>query len=174
MQSKRLYFLSTLITILLILFSASNHAAENSQPGPDQSLAGSLFSELALLDTQFFDAFNRCDTEFMATYLNVDFEFYHDLGGLTDSKHKMMNMEHERCGNDSETLRRELVEGSLSVYPLKGYGAIQQGEHRFYLTPKGEQEQLIEIAKFTSVWQQKGDVWSMTRVLSFDHKSPGD
>lgn len=166
MRSKKLYFLSCVLTLAIIMFSASSRAAVE---GYDAQNA--LSKILIEHDGMFFDAFNRCDLTKMAAFMAEDFEFYHDLGGLTDSKAKMMNMAKERCDRESESLRRELVEGSLTAFPLKGYGALQHGEHRFFLTPKDGSEKLIEIARFTSVWQNKEGQWQMTRVISYDHQA---
>jgi hypothetical protein len=69
------------------------------------------------------------------------------------------------CGNFS----RELVPGSLRVYPIKDSGAIAQGTHRFCQFETG----LCDgAAEFTNVWRQTGETWAVTRVLSFGHR-PG-
>lgn len=165
MRSKRLYFISCLLTLALILFSASNRAAVEGYDDLNE-----LTRILNEHDSKFFDAFNRCDLTLMAEYMTDDFEFYHDLGGLTESRVNMIKMEQERCSLTTESLRREVVKGSLNVFPLNGFGAIQHGEHRFFLTPVGAQEKLIEIARFTSIWQFKNDQWQMKRVISYDHQ----
>jgi len=59
-----------------------------------------------------------------------------------------------------------LVPGSLEVYPIKGYGAVEIGIHRF--THPNDPTSLGE-AKFIHLWQLKDGVWRVTRVISFDH-----
>jgi hypothetical protein len=66
-------------------------------------------------------------------------------------------------------VKRELVAGSVSVYPLNNYGAIQMGEHRFYVVSNGK-ENLAEVAKFVHLWKKENGAWKLARVLSFDHK----
>jgi hypothetical protein len=63
--------------------------------------------------------------------------------------------------------RRELVPGSLKVIPIKGFGAIAQGVHRFCQFKTGDCE---GIADFTIVWRNQGGKWEMTRVLSYGHR----
>ena len=63
-------------------------------------------------------------------------------------------------------MTRQLVAGSLEVYPLHGYGAVEIGTHRFYHPgmegPAGE-------AKFVTLWQYKDGAWKVSRVISYDH-----
>ena len=61
---------------------------------------------------------------------------------------------------------RTLIPGSLEVYPLQGYGAIQIGRHVF--AKKGEPGS--EVARFVHLWKHEDGVWRLARVLSFDHR----
>jgi hypothetical protein len=68
------------------------------------------------------------------------------------------------CGN----FTRELVANSLAVYPIKDFGAIAQGSHRFCQIAGGKCEGL---ADFTMVWRRDGERWEITRVLSYGHRT---
>ncbi len=65
-----------------------------------------------------------------------------------------------------------LVPGSLVVHPVRGFGAIAQGRHRFCQNGGGTCDGL---ADFTIVWQRLDDgQWRITRVLSYGHRAnPG-
>jgi hypothetical protein len=63
-------------------------------------------------------------------------------------------------------VRRELVPGSLRVYPISGYGAVQTGEHRF-VQPGGAPP---TTARFVHVWRYDGGAWKASRILSLDHQ----
>jgi len=63
--------------------------------------------------------------------------------------------------------RRELVAGSLKVFPIEGFGAIEQGVHRFCQIGSGNCEGL---ADFTIVWRYLDGGWQATRVLSYGHR----
>lgn len=94
-------------------------------------------------------------------------EFYHDTGGVTWTRDAMLaNTEKYVCGN----FGRELVPGSLRVFPIKGFGAIALGSHRFCQFASGKCEGL---ADFTIVWRQQESQWQITRVLSYGHR-PGN
>lgn len=135
-----------------------------------------LLAELAEKDRIFFDAvFNKCDIETIGNFITEDFEFYHDKWGLTATSRtqfveSIKNLcARQKTGEDYRA-RRELVEGSMEVYPLNKYGAIQIGAHRFYRITEGKGEKLTEVAKFTHVWKQDESGWKISRVLSYDHK----
>jgi hypothetical protein len=53
-------------------------------------------------------------------------------------------------------------------YPLRGYGAIEIGVHRFH-HPKAEDTQPVGEGRFVHVWRNKDGAWKITRVLSYDH-----
>lgn len=124
---------------------------------------------IAALDAAVFDAFNRCDDpaqlEKHAGYFATDVEFYHDTGGVTWNREDMLaNTKKYVCGN----FTRELVANSLAVYPIKDFGAIAQGSHRFCQIADGKCEGL---ADFTIVWRRTGERWEITRVLSYGHRT---
>ncbi|NZA28261.1 nuclear transport factor 2 family protein [Luteimonas sp. SJ-92] len=131
-----------------------------------------LAQRINALDAEFFAAFNACDVDGHMAMVDEDVEFYHDKGGLTKGRSGMERMARERCANSRVTLRREVVEGSLKVYPVPGHGAIQEGSHRFYLTEEGDEERLVEIARFVHVWEHGESGWKIVRALSYDHRTP--
>ena len=138
----------------------------NAQPRPATGAADPLYQKIVALDTAAFDAYNTCDLKTFASYFAEDVEFYHDQSGLTLGRQGVMDATQKNiCGK----VRRELVPGSLEAYPLKGYGAVQTGSHRFCELKLTRCPESHVPAKFVHVWQEKDGVWKMTRVLSFDH-----
>ena len=112
-----------------------------------QSAKNELFELLRKKDSLLFDiGFNQCDLGQTAKLVSENLEFYHDQGGITLGKKAFL--ESIRTGLCRDTAnyrsRRELISGSLQVFPLasdgKLYGAIQMGEHRFFEKPKGQPE----------------------------------
>ncbi len=126
-----------------------------------------LYDTIYLMDSIFFDAFIRCDTTISKSLFSKDLEFYHDAGGLTNYHQNLESIRY-RCSNANK-VRRELVEGSLEVYPIKDYGAIEIGLHRFYYQEVGREEKLDGTFKFIHIWVHKNNEWQISRVISFDH-----
>ncbi len=158
--------LSALRNILLVLpllgIPASHARAQTAQnpPAPD-----SLFQTVGLLDTALFDAYNRCDLEKLGSLVADDLEFYHDKTGLSVGKERFLaDIQKYICGK----VRRDLVAGTLEVYPIKDYGAVELGTHRFHHPGHDDTEQVGE-AKFVTLWQNKGGDWKITRAISYDH-----
>ena len=64
---------------------------------------------------------------------------------------------------------RELLGGSLEVYPIKDFGAIEIGIHNFYQTDKDKNEKLVARPKFMHLWQKSDTGWKIVRIVSYDH-----
>jgi hypothetical protein len=125
-----------------------------------------LTRTVAELDTKLFDAYNHCDLKTLGEMVSDDLEFYHDQTGLMVGKAPFLEaIQNNICGK----VERTLVPGSLEVYRLKGYGAVEIGVHRFHRP--GDQNDPGGEAKFVHVWQNKDGVWRVTRVISYDHES---
>jgi hypothetical protein len=126
----------------------------------------SLFKVISALDSGVFDAYNRCEIDKMASYFSEDLEFYHDQGGLSVGLPALRTaIEKNICGK----VRRTLVEGTLQVFPLKNYGAVETVEHLFCDTKKPRCDKTDEIAKATILWDNRSGTWKATRVISYDH-----
>jgi ketosteroid isomerase-like protein len=125
-----------------------------------------LTRAISALDTQLFDAYNNCDIDKLGSMVTDDLEFYHDKTGLAVGKKVFTDaIKNNICGK----VRRELVKGSLEVYPLKGYGAVEIGVHRFY-HPGSQDHDVVGEAKFIHLWQYKDGAWKVSRVISYDHE----
>lgn len=128
-----------------------------------------LLQAITAQDAATFDAFNHCDKPGElakhASHFAPDVEFYHDTGGVTWTRDAMIaNTGKNVCGH----FRRELVPGSLHVWPVKDFGAIETGSHTFCQFGATTCEGL---ADFTIVWRRDGERWVITRVLSYGHRA---
>jgi hypothetical protein len=165
--------MSRLAPILIALtgFAAPLHA-QTAGPAPTQALTDEIEAVDAALFSAFFD---RCDIPALTAMLADDFEMIHDKGGrVAGSKAEMIAAFERTCSRqktgEDYRARRELVAGSLKVYPVNNYGAIEIGEHRFYQLLPGKPEKLVEVALFTQVWKKDDGGWKLSRVLSYDHR----
>ena len=158
--------MKTFMSLVAVLISmATSHAAAADTPRDEAALTRTI----AALDTAVFDAFNSCATPVQldkhASYFSPDVEFYHDTGGVTWSRKEMLdNTQRYVCGK----FRRELVPGTLKVFPVKAFGAIEQGTHRFCQFDTGKCD---GVADFTIVWENRDGAWRITRVLSYGHRA---
>lgn len=124
-----------------------------------------LFKQIQALDTQLFDAYNKCDLATLGSFFSEDLEFYHDKSGLARGRQALLDgVKNNICGK----VTRELVRGSLEVYPIANYGAVEIGVHRFH--HPGQPDNVGE-AKFIHLWHNQDGSWKITRVISFDHQS---
>src|SRR5215831_15032151 len=108
------------------------------------------------LDRQLFDAYNHCDLKKFDSLLSDDVEFYHDQGGVTRGHAALTeSLKNNICTGDTQ---RVLVPGSLRVYFMQGYGAIEMGVHRF-IHPKTEKTNGTGEASFVHLWQYQAGAW---------------
>lgn len=125
----------------------------------------SLYDEIAAADHQFFEAFNKQDLETIKTLVTKDLEFFHDKGGFLDYNGNIEAT--QKLFANNKTLKRELINETLAVYPIKNYGALETGEHKFCHLESGKQD--CGVFKFVMIWRKETGMWRMARVVSYDH-----
>src|SRR6476469_7987500 len=146
------------LCIILSACSASRNVKTNSYIPDSQS----LYDTIVKWDNIYFTAYNTCDLEKQRSIFSDSLEFYHDKGGLSTSKNDIMQaLEKNICGK----VTRELVAGSIEVYPIKDFGAVEMGIHRFHNNqePPGTPS---HAGKFVIIWQHTNNTWKITRVIS--------
>ena len=125
-----------------------------------------LYTTIKSLDAKLFAAYNSCDLATLGDMVSEDLEFYHDQTGLAVGRAALVSAVKENiCGK----VHRELMAATLEVYPLKGYGAVEIGIHRF--SHPGHPEDAPGDARFIMLWQNQDGGWKVTRVISYDHNS---
>jgi hypothetical protein len=155
MNLKRLL----LVASLFILTSSAPLVRAQSNAQSDVLLA-----TIRDLDQKLFDAYNHCDLALLGSMVSDDLEFYHDQTGLTVGKGPFLAaIKQNICGK----VERTLLPNTLEVYPLKGFGAVEIGIHRFH--HPGRPQDGMGDAKFVTLWQNKDGVWKVTRVISYEH-----
>jgi hypothetical protein len=121
----------------------------------------SLYLTIVQQDSIFFIAYNTCDMNKQQEMYADSIEFYHDKGGLSTSKKEILDATRKNiCGK----VTRELVKGSIEVYPIPGYGAVELGMHMFHNNQ--EPNQIAHPSKFVIIWKKKNNHWLITRVIS--------
>ena len=157
--------ISTILKILIVSITLLTSITKTSAQ-KDSVSNKQLYTEIAKMDSILFNAFNSRNIETFGSLFTKDLEFYHDKGGLTSYEYTM-NFMKEVAKNKTNDLRRDLVKGSLEVYPIPGYGAMEIGAHTFCHTENGKQD--CGTFKFVHVWKKENGAWKISRVLSYDH-----
>jgi ketosteroid isomerase-like protein len=139
--------------------------AEQAAKKKQKATSGELYDTIARADLQVCDAFNAHDVDALMAMFTDDLEFYDDGSGVKDFERTKGDF--TAVFENVPDLRRELMPGTLEVYPLQGYGAIELGEHRFCHEENGKRD--CGIMKFSMVWRQIGQTWKLARVLSYAH-----
>ena len=149
----------------LLLITAVVSVAGQTPAPSSTAESHELFDTVARQDTKIFDAFNAHDAKALMAMFTSDLEFYQDNDGVKN---------YEECSGDfkkmflnTPDIRRDLVPGTLKVYPIKNYGAIEIGAHRFCHKENGQDE--CGVFEFVMLWKKAGDSWKISRVVSYGH-----
>jgi Zn-dependent protease with chaperone function len=155
--------LVTVVTCIIVLAIGCT-AGKNTIVGVPAYVPESkeLYDTIARMDSLFFSAYDRCDTTLMRFMFSRNIEFYHDRGGLETSQDNIMESTKKYiCGKVS----RQLLKGSIEVYPVPNFGAIEMGAHRFFNNQEKEAGP-SRYSKFVHVWKREDDGWKLSRVIS--------
>ncbi len=160
MKITKLVIKALLVTLLLMSCNSKQEGKSVTIPDyePDDQL---LYDTIVAMDKAYFDAYNSCDLKTQTALYSEDIEFYHDQGGVMTVKEDIIDaIEKNICGR----VTRELVEGSIEVYPIKDYGAVQMGYHKFHNNQ--EPNAPANPSKFIMLWQNENNAWKITKVIS--------
>ncbi len=150
-----------LFTICCISWSSCRSQSKLYSP-----VSKELYETIMKKDSLLFSAANTGDINMLKTFFTKDLEFFHDVGGLAGYEQTVDNF--MRVAKNYGYTRRVLVPESVEVYPIKDYGAIQTGVHKFC---RLENKALINCGtfRFVHIWKQTPDGWKISRVVSYGH-----
>lgn len=161
-SAEKTRFVKFLATFLLVPLAGL--CVAQAPPQTSAAEPAALFSTVKELDARLFNAYNTCDLSTLGAMVSDDLEFYHDLTGLSKGRAPFLAaIKQNVCGK----VHRELLPETLEVYPLKGFGAVELGVHRF--SHPGHPADEMGDARFVTLWQNDRGVWKVTRVISYEH-----
>jgi hypothetical protein len=162
---KKRISIAYILLLLLCLYSC------NSQKNYDYAITKNykpddpeLYKTIVNLDSIFFSLYNSCDRNLKkyGDFYSEDIEFYHDKGGLMTSKKDIIEGTQKNvCGK----VTRELVKGSIEVYPIKDYGALEIGLQKFHNNTESENTE-SKTGRFMIFWKKENNIWKIARVVS--------
>ena len=162
---RYIYLMKKLLILFLSISIYSTALAQNQTEKKVAVTDKALFTKIAQMDSALFDAYNSKNLELLKTFFTKDLEWYQDNGGLMAYEEVFTNF--QSIFNKDYDLKRNLIEGSLVVHPIKGFGAIEIGQHQFKHIENGKLE--VGTFKFLMIWKNDKGQWKISRVVSFDH-----
>jgi ketosteroid isomerase-like protein len=164
---KKIKLTSIIFLFPVFLFFSCSDPGNNKMQQAEtyKPVSQELYDTIAHMDSVLFNAFNSRDIEKLKNLFTQDLEFYHDKGGLSGYEENMKNFKDNFAKNNK--LNRKLVPGSLEVFPIKDYGAMEIGAHTFCHIENGKED--CGTFKFVHVWQKKDGEWKISRVVSYGH-----
>jgi ketosteroid isomerase-like protein len=147
--------------VVLLLSILIAHSQKNSS-SPEHK---KLYAEILHMDSVLFNAFNIRDLNTVKALFTSDLELYQDNDGLKDYEKTIDGF--KNLFTRDYVLTRELVPGSMEVYPIKDFGAIQTASHVFSHVENGKLEK--GTFKFLHIWKKENGAWKISRVITYDH-----
>lgn len=154
------------IQLCLIALSSILWSSAFSQSKTYVPVSKDLYDTIIQKDSMLFTASNAGNIDKLKTFFTKDLEFFHDVGGLAGYEGTVANF--IRVAKNYGNTRRALVPGSVEVYPIKDYGAIQTGVHQFCKLENGVLTDCGTF-KFVHIWKLTTDGWKISRVVSYGH-----
>ena len=149
---------NTIIFLIIVLCSSTVKGQLPIPPYKPESKE--LYDSIVHMDSAWEDAYNNCKLDVQEQLISDDLEFYHDGGGLMTSKKALIEaLKNNICGK----VTRVLLKGSIEVYPIKNYGAVEMGYHAFY---NKKENSTSRYARFIHIWRHENGQWKITRVVS--------
>ena len=153
--------LASLLALLGTLAVSLTASAQSQDAYTYKITDQKLYNTIVHMDSVYFNAYNTCDMATQASIYSDSIEFYHDKGGLMTSKKDLLKaLKDNICGK----VTRLLVPGSIEVYPVGDWGAVEVGLHRFI--NHVESETPSKPDKFIVIWRHRNNQWQITRVVS--------
>ena len=124
-----------------------------------------LQDEIAAADSALFAAFNQRDLTKVMSFFTRDLEFYQDNEGVAN--YAQTKRDFGQMFGQAAPIRRAVVPGSLEVFPIKNYGAMEVGRHRFCHVEAGKED--CGTFSFVHIWRRTDRGWQIARVISYGH-----
>jgi hypothetical protein len=151
--------------IALMLGAVFCHPSKAQTDKEARAKSGELYNQIRQQDSLLFVAFNSQNLDGMKAFFDQGLELFQDNTGVRN--YDQVITAFGGIFKQGFVLTRKLVPGSLEVYPIKDYGAIETGQHTFSHTENGQL--IVGTFKFLHIWQHKDGVWKITRIVTYDH-----
>lgn len=155
MKLKSVYLTAILLAITAS-FTSNKASAQTSGP---------LYNEIARQDSLQFGAFNARNLDQLMSYFDTSLELYQDNTGVRN--YEQTKAAFGGLFKMDYVLTRKLIPGTMEVYPIKDFGAIETGMHAFSHTEGGQFQ--VGTYKFMQIWQKKDGVWRVIREVTYGH-----
>ncbi len=124
-----------------------------------------LYNTIARQDSLLFAAFNARNLEGMKTFFDESLEVYQDNTGVRNFSETIEAF--AGLFEKDYVLTRELLAGSLEVFPIKDFGAIETGSHTFCHIENGKPD--CGTFRFLHIWKFTDGDWKISRLITYGH-----
>ena len=162
--------------VAFLLCAASGIAASpTSQTSTaDVPTGHKLVEVITELDAKISAAYSTCDLNAMASLLAPDVELYNDETGRIVGRDSVIDtLRKNLCGGLRSAVvkyRRELVAGSLEVFPIARFGALEFSKSEIWADQSDGTSKPVVIVRALTVWELRAGVWMAARQFAYSHE----
>src|SRR5262245_28725507 len=160
--------LASLLCAMLVWSAAAQRASTAEIPTGQQ-----LVDVITELDRKLETAYSTCDLDTFLSMMAPDVENYHDevgrVVGREGAKKILVEGVCELLKNGIQP-RNELIAGSLEVYRMANFGALEFAGYTFWLRRPGEQEAKVSTLRTMTLWERRDGVWMVARHVTYAHE----
>lgn len=150
------------IIFIALIFTAGTCIAQVPAYKPVDSV---LYKTIFQQDSSLFEAFNSRNYTQFESFFDESLEIYQDNIGVRDYQASMDAFHGLLSG--TFVLQRTLLVETLEVYPIKDFGAIETGQHRFCHFENGTEQ--CGTFKFVHIWRFNQGSWKIVKIVTYDH-----
>ncbi len=143
--------------------SCSHPIPTNSVSNNSRTHNAELYDTISQLDKHLFSAFNHQNLKEFKKYFDVNLEVFQDDKGVRNYEQSMATF--TELFQAMPDLKRKLKKGTMEVYPIEGFGAIEMGQHAFIHTEEGENQG--KIVHFIHIWKRFHGQWKITKIITY-------
>lgn len=147
----------------LAAVSCSNPNPSNRDSKKSKAPNVALYDTISQLDKNLFSAFNHQNLKEFKKYFDIKLEVFQDVKGVRNYEQSMATF--TELFQAMPDLKRKLKKGSLEVYPIEGFGAIEIGQHAFIHTEEAENQG--KIVHFIHIWKRSHGQWKITKIITY-------
>jgi hypothetical protein len=149
-------------TVVFLGLNPVKTLAQVTTPKYEMTVTKEFYNNIVSLDSLFFDAYNRCNVGVMDSLMSKTWSFTMIRVVSQIRRRKQWKLSEKNiCGK----VTRELLKGSIEVYQINNYGAVEIGFHGFHNNQEKETGP-THFSKFVHIWRLQDNKWRITRVIS--------
>ncbi len=163
--------------VVALLFCAATElgaSAARQTVAQEMPTGQKLVDVITELDAKVHAGYNACDLNAMGSLIAPDVELYNDGAGRIVGRETVIDMLRkglcEGPRSQGFQFRSEPVSGSLEIFPIAGFGALEFSKSAMWEDHSDGTKKPVSIVRALTVWELRGGVWIVAMQFAYSHE----